>query len=46
MKQYETPELSVRLLRQDVITSSTSMDTYDDTGCWGDKWGKDLGGNG
>ena len=39
MKQYETPQLLLYSLGQDVLTGSTDMDFYDDTGHWLDSWG-------
>ena len=43
MKQYQTPKFMVCVYSQDVITSSTSLDTYDDMGSWMNGWA--TGGN-
>ena len=44
MKHYDTPELVVRSLSEDVITTSKEMSSYDDQGSWGNKWSGWTGG--
>ena len=46
MKQYEKPELFIRSLNEEVITSSKEMSSYDDHGSWGNGWSNATGGNG
>ena len=45
MKLYEAPKLQIRLLSEDVITTSKLMSTYDDKGSWGTTWSGWTGGN-
>ena len=39
MKYYETPQLLLYSLGQDVLTGSTDMDEYDDKKGWKESWG-------